>query len=189
YFTWFGPRRDDIQVGRVPRSMIVAMFFAAFLCIGIGVYPAALYDLLPYPNTYEPYTADHVVRTLQMLGFTAVGFWLLRGILGGEATITIDTDWFYRKAGRLVSMFVQTPLEATFTCFDVLAGGIARRLGVLANAPATGWSGVLRLTTYARRNGPDAALAYLGRPPVGFALAAVLLTFAVVVLVAQALGG
>lgn len=187
YFTWFGPKRNDIQVGRVPRSMIVAMFLAAFLCIGIGVYPAALYDLLPYPNSYEPYTADHVIRTLQMLGFTAVGFWLLRGILGGEATITIDTDWFYRKAGRLVGILIQTPLEVIFTCFDILAGGIARRLSVLANTPATGWSGLLRLTMYARRNGSDAALSFLGRPPVGFAVAAVLLTFAVVILVAQAL--
>ncbi|MYF64646.1 MAG: Na(+)/H(+) antiporter subunit D, partial [Chloroflexi bacterium] len=101
YFTWFGPRRDDIHVGPVPRGMIVAMVLAAALCIGIGVYPTALYDQLPYLNTYEPYYADHVVRTLQMLGFTAVGFWLLRGKLGGEATITIDTDWVYRKAGPL----------------------------------------------------------------------------------------
>ncbi len=187
YFTWFGPRREDIQVGRVPRGMIVAMFLAAFLCIGIGVYPVALYDLLPYANSYEPYTADHVVRTLQMLGFTAVGFWLLRSRLGGEATITIDTDWLYRKAGRLIGLLVQTPLEAIFTCSELLVNGTARRLSVLANTPATGWSGLLRLTAYAQRNGADAALAFLGRPPVGFALAAVLLTFVVVILVAQAL--
>ena len=39
YFTWFGPKRDDIHVGPVPRGMIVAMVLAAALCIGIGVYP------------------------------------------------------------------------------------------------------------------------------------------------------
>ena len=189
YFTWFGPRRDDIQVGRVPRSMIVAMFFAAALCIGIGVYPAALYDLLPFPNTYEPYTADHVVRTLQMLGFTAVGFWFLRSKLSGEATITIDTDWFYRKAGPFARILVQTPLEAVFSFSERIVGATTRRVSALAVAPAAGWARLLLLTSYARERGPDEALAFLGRPPMGIALAAILLTFAVVILAAQALGG
>ncbi len=189
YFTWFGPRRDDIHVGPVPRGMIVAMVLAAALCIGIGVYPTALYDQLPYLNTYEPYYADHVVRTLQMLGFTAVGFWLLRGRLGGEATITIDTDWLYRKAGPFARLLIQTPLEAVFTFCERLVGGVAKRATVLAVAPATGWARLLRLSAYARERGPDEALAFLGRPPVGIAVAAVLLTFAVVFLVAGALGG
>ncbi|MYB84706.1 MAG: Na(+)/H(+) antiporter subunit D [Chloroflexi bacterium] len=189
YFTWFGPRRDDIHVGPVPRGMIVAMVLAAALCIGIGVYPTALYDQLPYLNTYEPYYADHVVRTLQMLGFTAVGFWLLRGKLGGEATITIDTDWVYRKAGSLARVLIQTPLEAVFTFFERLVGALTRRASALAIAPATGWARLLLLSAYARERGPDDALAFLGRPPVGIALAAVLLTFVVVVLAAQALGG
>ena len=189
YFTWFGPRRDDIHVGPVPRGMIVAMVLAAALCIGIGVYPTALYDQLPFVNTYEPYYADHVVRTLQMLGFTAVGFWLLRRMLGGEATITIDTDWVYRKAGPLARVLIQTPLEAVFTFFERLVGALARRASVLAVAPATGWARLLLLSAYARERGPDDALAFLGRPPVGIALAAILLTFVVVVLAAQALGG
>ena len=189
YFTWFGPRRDDIHVGPVPRGMIVAMVLAAALCIGIGVYPTALYDQLPYLNTYEPYYADHVVRTLQMLGFTAVGFWLLRGKLGGEATITIDTDWVYRKAGPLARVLIQTPLEAVFTFVERLVGALTSRVTALAVAPATGWARLLLLSAYARERGPDDALAFLGRPPVGIALAAVLLTFVVVVLAAQALGG
>ena len=189
YFTWFGPRRDDIHVGPVPRGMIVAMVLAAVLCIGIGVYPTALYDQLPFTNTYEPYYADHVVRTLQMLGFTAVGFWLLRRMLGGEATMTIDTDWIYRKAGPLARVLIQTPLEAVFTFFERLVGALARRASALAVAPATGWARLLLLSAYAREHGPDDALAFLGRPPVGIALAAVLLTFIIVVLAAQALGG
>ena len=186
YFTWFGPKRDDIQVGAVPRSMIVAMFLAAVLCIGIGVYPGPLYSLLPYPIHYEPYNGVHVVHTLQMLGFTAVGFWLLRGRLGGEATITIDTDWFYRKAVAPVRILVQVPLEAVFTSFERLVSRVVARLVVLATAPATGLTGLLRLTGYGRRNGPEAALAFLGRPPIGLALGAVLLTIAVVLLIGAA---
>ncbi len=182
YFTWFGPKREEIQVGRVPRGMVVAMFAAAGLCIGIGVYPDALYAELPYANKYEPYTADHVVHTLQMLGFTAVGFWLLRGRLGGEATITIDTDWFYRKARAPARILVQQPLEAVFSFFERLTGVAARTLTVLATAPSTGFARLLNLLSYGRRHGPDAALGLLGRPPLGFALAAVVLTLAVVLL-------
>ena len=189
YFTWFGPKRDDIHVGPVPRGMIVAMVLAAALCIGIGVYYTALYDLLPFPVTYEPYYADHVVRTLQMLGFTAVGFWLLRGRLGGEATITIDTDWLYRKAGPIARVLIQTPLEAVFTFWERLVGALSRRVSAMAVAPATGWARLLRLSAYARERGPDEALAFIGRPPMGIAIAAVLLTFAFVVLAAQVLGG
>ena len=36
------------------------MLFAA-LCIGLGVFYAPLYRLLPYPVDYEPYTGAHVV--------------------------------------------------------------------------------------------------------------------------------
>ena len=34
---------------------------------------------------------------IQLLAGTAAGFWVLREKLGGEQTITIDTDWIYRK--------------------------------------------------------------------------------------------
>ena len=182
YFTWFGPRRNDVRVGPVPSGMIAAMFLAAALCIGIGVYPTALYDLLPYPITYSPYTADHTVHTLELLGFTAIGFWLLRGRLGGEATITLDADWFYRKAHTPVRVLVQQPLEAVFSFFERGVGALSQRLITLATAPAIGLAGLLNLLSYARRHGPDAALALLSRPPLGFALAAVLVTIAVVLL-------
>ena len=182
YFTWFGPRRDDVHVGPVPPGMIAAMVLAAALCIGIGVYYPALYNLLPYPTTFEPYTADHTVHTLQLLGFTAIGFWLLRGRLGGEATITIDADWFYRKAHTPVRVLVQQPLEAVFSFFERVVGALSQRLITMATAPTTGFAGLLNLLSYARRHGPDAALALLARPPLGFALAAVLVTIAVVLL-------
>ncbi len=185
YFTWFGPRRDDIRVGRVPRSMIAAMFAAAALCIGIGVYPDALYRYLPYEVHYEPYTADHVVQTLQMLGFTAIGFWLLRSRLGGEATATIDTDWFYRKARAPARILVQEPLEALFSYCERAVGAATQAVVVMATAPSRGFARLLTLIAYGRRHGPEAALALLGRPPLGFALGGVLLTAAVVLLLGR----
>jgi len=44
-----------------PKHMLWAMGLAAFLCIAIGVYPQALYNILPYPVDYAPYTTAHVI--------------------------------------------------------------------------------------------------------------------------------
>ena len=184
YFTWFGPRRDDIRVGRTPRSMLVAMFLAAALCVGIGVYPAALYDLLPFPNAYEPYTADHVVRTLQMLGFTALGFWLLRERLGGEATVTLDADWLYRKAAAPARSLLQEPLERALSAAERVSNAAARHAGRLAVSPDEALSGALGATRLARERGAGAAIALLGRPPLAVAIGAMLLTFGVVLVLA-----
>ena len=47
------------------------------LCIFIGCYTPYLYQMLPYPVDYQPYTAYHISETLQILLFTGVGFFLL----------------------------------------------------------------------------------------------------------------
>jgi multicomponent Na+:H+ antiporter subunit D len=56
-----------------------------------------LYSKLPYPVDYAPYTVRHVTETLGLLGFTALGFVLMLKQLDPEPTISLDTDWFYRR--------------------------------------------------------------------------------------------
>lgn len=104
YFTWFS-KDSGIRVKEPPFNMLIAMGIASLLCILIGVYPEILYNILPYPVDYIPYTPEHIVWTLQILLFTALGFFVLLKHLGGEPYITLDTDWFYRK-GSLVFMRV-----------------------------------------------------------------------------------
>ena len=85
--------------------MLIAMFIAAGLCIGIGVYPAALYSLLPYDTGYNPYDATHVLAQTQLLFFSALAFvWLnLRGMYPPELKSThLDFDWTYRRFIPLV---------------------------------------------------------------------------------------
>jgi len=77
YFTFFA-RDAGIKAKEPPVNMLLAMGFAAFLSILIGVYPAALYNILPYPVDYVPYTGEHVVWSLQILLFTAPGFFVWR---------------------------------------------------------------------------------------------------------------
>ncbi|MBI2866393.1 MAG: Na(+)/H(+) antiporter subunit D [Chloroflexi bacterium] len=101
YFTWFGPSRSPAPLGRVPWNMYAGMGLAAAINIGIGLYPPLLYRILPFPVDYRPYTVGHVSEAVQLLLFTGIGFWLLRGMLKGELTITLDTDWLYRRPARL----------------------------------------------------------------------------------------
>jgi multicomponent Na+:H+ antiporter subunit D len=110
YFTFFG-QDTGIKAKEPPINMILAMLFLSFLCIFIGVYPDVLYRLLPYPVEFEPYTGQHITETMQILLFTALGFFLLLKHLAGEPTISLDTDWFYRKSGRVFMWFVRKPLS------------------------------------------------------------------------------
>lgn len=108
--TWFGEARTRGDEGParvvrpVPVTMYAAMGLAAAANIAIGVRPALLYDLMPTAVTFEPYTVKKLVEATILLGFTAVGFWLLRARLAPAAKFSLDTDWVYRELpGRLAT--------------------------------------------------------------------------------------
>ena len=109
YFTFFG-KDSGIRAKEPPLNMLIAMGIASCLCILIGVYPDALYNLLPFAASYVPYTAEHVVWTMQVLLFTALGFFMLLKHLGGEPYITLDTDWLYRKGAAGFLWLLNNPL-------------------------------------------------------------------------------
>lgn len=102
FFTFFG-HDSGMRPKEAPLHMLIAMGIAAFFCIFIAVCPGLLYNILPYPVDYVPYTGAHVVGQLQLLMFGALAFTLL--ILSGNypaemRAINLDTDWFYRKGGK-----------------------------------------------------------------------------------------
>ncbi len=99
YFAFFA-HDSGIRASDPPTNMLVAMSVAAALCVGIGVYPAALYSLLPYDTGYNPYDATHVLAQTQLLFFSALAFvWLnLRGLYPPELPSTnLDVEWTYRR--------------------------------------------------------------------------------------------
>jgi multicomponent Na+:H+ antiporter subunit D len=114
YFTWFGESKSEITVGPVPFNMLIAMGFGAFFCTLFGVFPGLLYQFLPYPVDYEPYTIYHLVEITQILVFTFIGFWILRKKLEGDAKIALDTDWFYRMPAPVVRRVFVTWVAAVF---------------------------------------------------------------------------
>lgn len=110
YFIWFGEDKG-VVCKDPPTNMLVAMGIASFFCFFLGIYPDYLYRLLPFEATYHPYTAYHLSETLQILGFTGLGFYLLRKKLTPEAKLNLDLDWFYRKGAAQVVRFFRNPLS------------------------------------------------------------------------------
>lgn len=97
-FPWFVFFQKDsgLRPADPPANMRWAMYAFSFLCIAIGIWPEALYGLLPYPVSYEPYTTAHVLTQLQLLLFSGLAFFAMLPWLKRTLTITLDTDWFYR---------------------------------------------------------------------------------------------
>jgi multicomponent Na+:H+ antiporter subunit D len=100
-FPWFVFFQKDsgLRPPDPPMNMRAAMVFFSFLCILIGVAPGAFYTLLPYSVDYAPYTAAHIVTMLQLLAFSGLAFFLMLPQMKRTLTISLDFDWFYRKAG------------------------------------------------------------------------------------------
>ncbi len=107
-FPWFvffqkdsGLRPDD-----PPFNMKLAMILFASACIILGLFPDLLYVMLPYEVNYVPYTAAHTVTQLQLLLFSGLAFFVMLPLMKRTLTISLDFDWFYRKFGKVVSIFI-----------------------------------------------------------------------------------
>jgi len=93
-----------------PINMLIAMGILAFLCIFLGLFPKILYDLLPYPVEFVPYTITRVFSVAQMFILTFLGFWFLRRWLVGHPTYVLDSDWLVRVPGMRLLQFCNGPL-------------------------------------------------------------------------------
>ena len=117
YFAFFA-HDSGIRCEEAPRNMLIAMIIAAVLCIGIGIFPAALYAILPYAVDFNPYTPTHIITQLQLLAWSALAFAILvrSGIYPPELrSINLDFDWFYRKLLPNVFVKIWQKLGAIWT--------------------------------------------------------------------------
>jgi multicomponent Na+:H+ antiporter subunit D len=115
--------------------MHVGMAVVAFCCTLLGVAPGLLYNILPHTVHFAPYTVPHLVETTQILVFTFIGFWVLRVKLAGEAKITLDTDWFYRRPAKLARLAFVTSVDTFFDKIEALAFSIANKLIIFGKNP------------------------------------------------------
>ena len=160
FFAFFA-HDSGIRTKEAPTNMLIAMGIAAALCIGIGVWPWVLYDLLPFAVDYTPFDGSHILAQVQLLVFSAAAFaWLkVAGIYPPELHSTnIDVEWLYR---RLAPRWVQKTTAASRRAAEATSragGNLGRNLmrlvlhhygpeGTLARAWPTGsmvlWVAVL----------------------------------------------
>jgi multicomponent Na+:H+ antiporter subunit D len=140
-FPWFVffQRDSGLRPAEPPASMRAAMLLLAFLCIAMGVAPAPLYAMLPYPVAYVPYTGGHVVGMLQLLLFSGLAFFLLLPMLRRTLTITLDSDWLYRRAAPCLAALVERGIaSARSAIVGPLLAGLARAGRALARLGAPG---------------------------------------------------
>jgi multicomponent Na+:H+ antiporter subunit D len=126
YYMFFG-RDRGLPAHEPPSNMLVAMSLAAAACIMIGVFPGLLYAELPYHVEYAPYTARHVLATLGLLSFTALGFFALLAHLDPEPKISLDTDWFYRRGLSTALAYAFVALARAETVLGEAYEGFVRR--------------------------------------------------------------
>jgi multicomponent Na+:H+ antiporter subunit D len=101
-----GPPTNDgapFAVRAVPVSMYVAMGMGAALNIALGLIPDLLYRWMPTEIDRAPYAFGPVVEKVQILGFTILGYLLLRSLLKAKPVLALDLDWLYRRLPRYVS--------------------------------------------------------------------------------------
>ncbi|HLS27947.1 MAG TPA: Na(+)/H(+) antiporter subunit D [Opitutales bacterium] len=107
YFAWFYRDRGLELKRPVPRMMVVAMGFLAFMCLLYGIAPQVQFTHLPFPVDYSAYQMGAIAKAMQLQIFTFVVFWFFREQLLGPAKVVLDLDWFYRRpAGFYRTVFV-----------------------------------------------------------------------------------
>ena len=75
---------------------------------------------------YHPYGGYHIAETLQIIGFAALAFFMLKKYLVPEDKICLDMDWLYRKAGSWFLWIAKNPIQ----WFDTAWGEAYRVVGL-----------------------------------------------------------
>ncbi|MFT3783573.1 MAG: Na(+)/H(+) antiporter subunit D [Nibricoccus sp.] len=136
YYIFFGKNNCKPQTWEKAKdpvwNMTAAMAIAAFFCIFIGSYTPYLYNMLPFQGPAEEYAgrvygSAHVMETLQILLFTALGFFLMLKKLTPEAKISLDLDIVWRKGGPAFLWLAKKPIQAV----DNFVGEIYNKGGLI----------------------------------------------------------
>ncbi|AGN00091.1 monovalent cation/H+ antiporter subunit D [Salinarchaeum sp. Harcht-Bsk1] len=109
YFAFVeGSYDGEVKDANVGQS--VGMGLVAALCVLLGIYPAALFEILPNSHVlgwqtfesghyeFEVFTASHLIEGVALAAAGLVGFAILRAPLHRIGTVP-DVDWLYNRAG------------------------------------------------------------------------------------------
>ena len=149
-YTAFFAHDSGKRPAEAPTHMLWAMGITAALCIGIGVFPEALYALLPNDVPYHPYSFGHVLTQMQLLCFALLAFVVLMktGLHPHEMkAVNVDSDWTYRKFAppviSAIAQFIERSWSSCISLLDASFNGVTRQLARFSEPRgmlARGWS-------------------------------------------------
>ena len=149
-YTAFFAHDSGKRPAEAPSHMLWAMGITAALCIGIGVFPEALYALLPNDVPYHPYSFGHVLTQMQLLCFALLAFVVLMktGLHPHEMkAVNVDSDWTYRKFAppviSAIAQFIERSWSSCISLLDASFNGVTRQLARFSDPRgmlARGWS-------------------------------------------------
>ena len=124
-FPWFVFFQKDsgLRPKEAPWNMSAAMVLLSILCILLGVFPNLIYDYLPYPVDYVPYTAGKVLFYLQLLLFSGLAFFLMLPLMKRTLTISLDTDWLWRVLAFQAARKTYAAASSLRATLQTLVGG------------------------------------------------------------------
>lgn len=123
YFIFIREGKEVEIKNEIPKNMYVAMGIGAALCTIYGIFPNLLYQYLPFELEYHPFTVDHIVQYVQLLGVAMVPFMMYLSHMEPHSMLTLDTDWLYRK-----------PFVALVTSISSLVCAVRDALGMFWHA-------------------------------------------------------
>lgn len=132
FFAFFAPAKSEAARNNqkdAPANMLIAMGLCASLCIGVGIYPQALYRLLPFAADYHAYGLEHIVNQTQLLMFALFTFVFCyrKGWYPQYGShIVLGSDWLYRKLLPTIGNAIADTLG---TLLDAWNNMLSRRSG------------------------------------------------------------
>ncbi|WP_345778240.1 Na(+)/H(+) antiporter subunit D [Halobaculum rubrum] len=145
YVFLHGEYDGDVRPANVGQK--VAMVAVAVPCVVLGVYPPALFAVLPDTGSYEytTYTVSHVEEGLILAALGVVGFVILKKPLSKVGRVP-DVDALYNRAGFYGTRALVVGVTELYAAVDrtVVAGSSAVAGAVRDPAAVAERSGVVR---------------------------------------------
>ncbi len=134
YFAWFS-KGQGVCKRKPPINMLIGMGLLSAFCLIFGITPRFLYEYLPFNAVYDPFTVHHFIEITQLIIFTFIGFWLLRDKLKSGSTISLDTDWIYRRPKKYVMPIVIGSVNNFFIGAENLLLSLSKSIAVYSRNP------------------------------------------------------
>lgn len=105
WFLFFNDKPDPVpakHAGESPWNMRAAMVMMAGLCLLVGVFPSALYALLPHGDEVagfagKVYGFEKIFQSVELAAFGVLAFFVLSPLLKRREIVMLDFDWIWRR--------------------------------------------------------------------------------------------